>query len=230
MMRTRIISDLDGVVVDLVAEACYWFWLRYGVAVPSSAITTFEITDSLYDFIKPKQTIEEFKSEVRTKLWLNPEIYRRARPHFHLWRALLEWGDMLEFATNRPLAYGIERATRDWLDQHGFGDFRWGLQLDERSAFVAHCGEHNNCTSKQQLLQARCNPVCHTVFIEDNAQEAHAAAAQKLPNLEVWLIQRPWVPLTNVGSADGVIFMTGREAAERIYQMMADWKKEHAGV
>lgn len=197
-----IVSDLDGVLVDLVGEACYWFWQRFRVVVPPEAISTFEITDSIYELVKktteiryghPFYSKEDFQAEVRSKLWQDPAVYMRAKPHFTLWRALLEWpNNRLLFATNRPQAWGIRHATQDWLALHGFGE-------DQHELHFCHpdCAKKDVIAAvRQTLVNARVDS-SRVIFIEDNQAEA-TQVHQSFPDIDVVLVERPWVALRSI--------------------------------
>jgi len=197
-----IVSDLDGVLVDLVSEACYWFWQRFHVVVPPANISTFEITDSIYELISrntevryghPLYTKDEFQAEVRSKLWQDPAIYMQSKPHFAIWRALLEWPrERLLFATNRPQAWGIRHATQDWLALHGFSEEQHELHFCH-----AGCAKKDVIAAVRQTLVNAQGNSSHVIFIEDNQVEAEQVH-QAFPDIDVILVERPWVALRSI--------------------------------
>lgn len=205
----HLVSDIDGVLCDLVREALRWFWLRYRVVVPYEIITGWEITDPIYPFLQETLadceehrarlgTKEQFCDEVR-QLWKNPELLLHAHPYFTMWRALLEWPHYFTFATSRSTGWGLQAATSDWLALHGF---------DEDRCDTTHChAEH----TKLFEIENRLREYGRVVFIEDNVETAERVISA-LPAVQVWVVERPWT----VGRAKLVEVLPETEIAKRL--------------
>jgi len=182
---TNLVSDIDGVLVNIHSAMLTWLWQRFDVAVPISVCTEFPSEPQVHDFLlqhgQDVPDYPKFVAEVTAKLWSNPGFYYGLASYMRMWQVLQRWPGT-DFITARRVNFGLEKATSSWLFSHGFGPDTQVhfscLQASKYSALYTHYLQY---------------PRRKTVFIEDDYNQAVDIAEQDTTNrLQVLVVARPW--------------------------------------
>ena len=194
--KLHIITDLDGVVVNTIAEVIRYLYRTYGIISCPEDFTNWCIIECVQRLAEQQNKSTETQAAISghfESVWTTPSLYRYARAHHTIWASCyraMEAGAIVRCLTHRPVE--VEGVTQLWLQEHGLPSATFDVKIDY---LPTYCAEHADST---------------VVFLEDNRDIIDEIDALHILNLHTVLVARPWnkLPITST-----VLRITEREVA-----------------
>jgi hypothetical protein len=189
-----IITDLDGTLINLLDELLPEIYRATGIALEPECHRTYMTCKAFSPYLCPPgepapfgsaEALDEFLTRT---CFRNPDVLRRARPYWKLWRTLLWFqqrgGKVVALTSRNKDLFGLEDVTKGWLAQWLNGtkvyfsrDFK-GANAAEQKHDACLC---ISCIESEGAM----------IFIDDEPSVAKTVAG-RVHNCTVLVPDRPW--------------------------------------
>jgi beta-phosphoglucomutase-like phosphatase (HAD superfamily) len=117
-----IISDIDGVVCNLMEQVTLAIWQDYGILVPQEYCLQYNVGRGLYRYVKEVfDSPVSFNRYLVGRVYLNSEVLKAAKPYYDVLERYQNYrgrpGSCLMFFTSRS----ARRPTEAWFDSWLYG-------------------------------------------------------------------------------------------------------------
>jgi len=190
-----IVTDLDGVLVDIMTEILEQIWDALGVALTPEDCTEYDVAKAFGSKLQHKLDERTLQDCLKIHVWDNPGVYRSARPYWPVHQTYQSWlraGGNIAVLTSRPDMPSVVDATRAWLHAWGYDgvDFHLSRTYGGKEAALEQILED------LELRRAGSAPPSEIWVVEDDPAQAAGMAQVLADNPEVqghvYMLERPW--------------------------------------
>lgn len=183
-----IVSDMDGVVCNLMEQVTIAIWKDFGIMIPEDMFTVFHVGEALYPRLK-----HVFDSPARVLDYIWERVFRghdillEAKPYYDVLQCYLAYqnaGGTVHMYTSRSekLIY----PTVKWCED-------WGLC---RPAFVSGgIGKRvfvENLVASIRAEEQQSEDVAEVLVVDDDPETLHTLMGISDTNVYIYKMPRPW--------------------------------------
>lgn len=188
-----IVTDLDGVLVNLMDEVIIKIYEAFGIKLTPEDCVEYAVHNSFFPHLAQHfhqvQALDQF---LIRNCWTNSAMLAQARPYWNMWHALHDFQDLggtLICLTGRGPTGPIKTATLDWLLKWGFPNVECLFTQES----PGNQGMSEPELKREDVNLIACNhPNSEIWFVEDQPATAAKLVKTAIPNVVVYLVQRPW--------------------------------------
>lgn len=179
-----IISDIDGVVCNLMEQVTLAIWQDYGILAPQEYCLQYNVGRGLYRYVKEVfDSPAAFDRYLVGRVYLNSEVLKAAKPYYDVLERYLEFqaqvgvGRLTLFTSRTSV-----RATVAWCQVWGFFDY-------------PAVAVHKSCYLENAVRDIRARGNKEEIWvIDDNPADLRALAKVKDPlnKLRIMRMPQPW--------------------------------------
>lgn len=217
MTLPLLITDLDGTVVNIMDEVIAHLFNITDTPLTPECCKVYSVHASFAPYLchgdkAAFPDVEALNRFLVKTCWMNPNMLRRAKPYWKLWRTLLFYkfkgGKVVALTSRNRLGYGVEEATKAWLA-------RW-LPLTDVYFSMDYMGEgtaarkRKACADLMYILGPQ-----RYIFIDDQPEVADYVYREAPEDCHVIMPDRPW-------TREAGMSIKACDAAEYVQHILAD--------
>jgi hypothetical protein len=187
-----IVTDLDGVVVNIMDEVLAEIYRTFGVALMHEDCTEYSVHASFFPRLAAHfREVESLNQYLIRNCWMNPALLARCKPYWDMWCALHAFKDLggkIIGLTGRAPIPGVKTATLDWLSQWGFPKVEV-MFTREAPDNKGKTEPEAKCSDVELVAESTDRKVW---LIEDQPATAAEIHNYGIERVTVYMVERPW--------------------------------------
>ena len=188
-----IVTDLDGVLVNVMDEVIVSIYQTFGVALQPEDCTDYFVHDSFFPRLSGHfRQVESLNQFLICNCWTNPTLMARAQPYWTMWCALHAFQDLggtIIGLTGRAPTGPIKSTTLDWLKHWGFSKVEC-IFTRESPDNKGKPEPEAKCNDVELIVEA--NPDRKVWLVEDQPATAAEIHNYGMDEVTVYMVERPW--------------------------------------